>query len=196
MREAGAIEARPSLSDGSRSGHDWPGNDGVPSSGPSHDGQVFDAPVSRGLREGQTTRSAYLCRSGTTIQCGRRCAPPLMPSFGDSHGVCASSNGGDTIPSADVAFLGQLSGIIFMTTYDVVIERDSDTGVFVGYVPGWPGAHSQGADVEDVRGNLREVLAMLLEDGEPDRRRCCARLSPTWARRLALTRRRSEEPPR
>lgn len=53
-----------------------------------------------------------------------------------------------------------------MRTYDVVIERDSDTGLFVGYVPGWPGAHTQGASADDVQQNLKEVLAMLLEDGE------------------------------
>jgi predicted RNase H-like HicB family nuclease len=54
-----------------------------------------------------------------------------------------------------------------MKTYDVVIERDADTGLFVGYVPGWPGAHTQGEDVDEVQQNLHEVLAMLLEDGEP-----------------------------
>jgi predicted RNase H-like HicB family nuclease len=54
-----------------------------------------------------------------------------------------------------------------MKTYDVVIERDADTGLFVGYVPGWPGAHTQGEDVDEVQQNLQEVLAMLLEDGEP-----------------------------
>jgi len=37
----------------------------------------------------------------------------------------------------------------------------------VGYVPGWPGAHTQGTDVDEVEVNLREVIAMLLEDGEP-----------------------------
>ncbi len=31
-----------------------------------------------------------------------------------------------------------------MTTYVAVIERDVDTGYFVGYVPNFPGAHSQG----------------------------------------------------
>ena len=55
-----------------------------------------------------------------------------------------------------------------MRTYDVVIERDADTGLFVGYVPGWPGAHTQGVDADEVQRNLQEVLAMLLEDGEPN----------------------------
>ena len=54
-----------------------------------------------------------------------------------------------------------------MRTFDVVVERDPETGLYVGSVPGWPGAHSQGATVEELQSNLREVLAMLLEDGEP-----------------------------
>ena len=54
-----------------------------------------------------------------------------------------------------------------MRTFDFVVERDPDTGVLVGYVPGWPGAHTQGADLTEVRRNLREVIEMLLEDGEP-----------------------------
>jgi len=52
-------------------------------------------------------------------------------------------------------------------SFDFVVERDSDTGLYVGYVPGWPGAHTQGTDVDEVEVNLREVIAMLLEDGEP-----------------------------
>ena len=54
-----------------------------------------------------------------------------------------------------------------MRTFDFVVERDPDTGVYVGYVPGWPGAHSQGADLNEVERNLQEVIEMLLEDGEP-----------------------------
>jgi predicted RNase H-like HicB family nuclease len=54
-----------------------------------------------------------------------------------------------------------------MRTYTAVIERDSDTGLFVGYVPGFAGAHSQGATLDELNQNLREVVAMLLEDGEP-----------------------------
>ena len=54
-----------------------------------------------------------------------------------------------------------------MRTFDFVVERDADTGAYVGYVPGWPGAHSQGADLDGVQSNLQEVIEMLLEDGEP-----------------------------
>ena len=54
-----------------------------------------------------------------------------------------------------------------MRTYTAVIERDPETGLFVGYIPGWPGAHSQGTSLDELRENLEEVIAMLLEDGEP-----------------------------
>jgi predicted RNase H-like HicB family nuclease len=54
-----------------------------------------------------------------------------------------------------------------MRTFNIVVERDPDTGLYVGYVPGWPGAHSQGDTLDELRRNLQEVLGMLLEDGEP-----------------------------
>ena len=54
-----------------------------------------------------------------------------------------------------------------MRAFHVVVERDPETGVLVGYVPGWPGVHSQGADNDELQQNLREVIEMLLEDGEP-----------------------------
>jgi len=54
-----------------------------------------------------------------------------------------------------------------MQTYTAVVERCPDTGLYVGYVPGFPGAHSQGDTLEELNGNLREVVAMLLEDGDP-----------------------------
>jgi predicted RNase H-like HicB family nuclease len=53
------------------------------------------------------------------------------------------------------------------TNFQAVIERDCATGLLVGYVPGFPGAHSQGETLDELRDNLREVIAMLLEDGEP-----------------------------
>jgi predicted RNase H-like HicB family nuclease len=54
-----------------------------------------------------------------------------------------------------------------MRSYHFVVERDPETGLLVGYVPGWPGAHTQGADIDELQQNLREVIEMLLEDGEP-----------------------------
>jgi predicted RNase H-like HicB family nuclease len=52
-------------------------------------------------------------------------------------------------------------------TFTAVVERDPQTRLLVGYVPGFAGAHSQGATLEELRKNLREVISMLLEDGEP-----------------------------
>ena len=58
------------------------------------------------------------------------------------------------------------SGEFRMRTYTAVIERCPDTGLYVGYVPGLPGAHSQGETIEELNRNLAEVIEMLLQDGE------------------------------
>ena len=55
-----------------------------------------------------------------------------------------------------------------MRTFTAVIERCPETGLCVGHVPGFPGAHSQGETLDEVRANLQEVVAMLSEDGEPE----------------------------
>ena len=54
-----------------------------------------------------------------------------------------------------------------MRSYTVVVERDAVTGLYIGSVPGWPGAHSQAETLDELTDNMREVVAMLLEDGEP-----------------------------
>ncbi len=54
-----------------------------------------------------------------------------------------------------------------MKTFTAVVERDPATGLLVGYVPGFPGAHSQAETLDELNANLREVISMLLEDGEP-----------------------------
>jgi len=51
-----------------------------------------------------------------------------------------------------------------MRTFTAIVERDSDTNLYVGYVPGFPGAHSQGETLDELHENLREVVEMLLED--------------------------------
>ena len=54
-----------------------------------------------------------------------------------------------------------------MRTFTAVIEKCPETGLYVGYVPGFPGAHSQGETLDELNQNLKEVIQMLLEDGEP-----------------------------
>ena len=54
-----------------------------------------------------------------------------------------------------------------MKSYTAVIGRDPETKLYVGYVAGWAGAHSQGETLDELQHNLEEVIAMLLEDGEP-----------------------------
>lgn len=54
-----------------------------------------------------------------------------------------------------------------MVNFTAVIEHCNDTGLYVGYVPGFSGAHSQGETLDELNRNLREVIEMLLEDGEP-----------------------------
>jgi predicted RNA binding protein YcfA (HicA-like mRNA interferase family)/predicted RNase H-like HicB family nuclease len=54
-----------------------------------------------------------------------------------------------------------------MKHFTAVIERDADTGLYVGWVPGFAGAHSQGATLDELQTNLQEVVEMLLEEGDP-----------------------------
>lgn len=51
-----------------------------------------------------------------------------------------------------------------MKTFTAVVEKDLETDLYVGYVPGFPGAHSQGATLDELQINLGEVIEMLLED--------------------------------
>jgi predicted RNase H-like HicB family nuclease len=51
-----------------------------------------------------------------------------------------------------------------MRTFTAIVERDSDTNLYVGYVPGFSGAHSQGETLDELHENLSEVIEMLLED--------------------------------
>jgi predicted RNase H-like HicB family nuclease len=57
--------------------------------------------------------------------------------------------------------------VLHMKAYTAIVERCSATGIYVGHVPGFPGAHSQGATLDELQKNLQEVIKMLLEDGEP-----------------------------
>ena len=54
-----------------------------------------------------------------------------------------------------------------MHSFTAVVEKCPETSLFVGFVPGFPGAHTQGESLDELQENLREVVSMLLEDGEP-----------------------------
>lgn len=54
-----------------------------------------------------------------------------------------------------------------MKFFTAVIEKCSDTGLYIGYVPGFSGAHSQGKSIDELNENLKEVIEMLLEEGVP-----------------------------
>lgn len=55
-----------------------------------------------------------------------------------------------------------------MRTFTAVVEKCSDTGLYVGFVPGFSGAHSQATTLDELNKNLKEVVEMLLEEGEPE----------------------------
>ena len=51
-----------------------------------------------------------------------------------------------------------------MRSFTAYIERDTETKLYVGIVPGIPGAHTQGATLDELQRNLREVLELCLEE--------------------------------
>jgi predicted RNase H-like HicB family nuclease len=51
-----------------------------------------------------------------------------------------------------------------MITLTAYIEFDPETNLYVGFVPGIPGAHSQGATLDELHENLKEVLELCLEE--------------------------------
>ena len=73
---------------------------------------------------------------------------------------------GDRFATLPVSVHANTTEIPQMKTYPAVVERDADTGLYVGWVPGFPGAHSQGETLDELHGNLQEVIELLLQDGE------------------------------
>jgi predicted RNase H-like HicB family nuclease len=49
-------------------------------------------------------------------------------------------------------------------TFTAYVEFDPESKLYVGTVPGLPGAHSQGATLDELHGNLREVIALVIEE--------------------------------
>ena len=83
-----------------------------------------------------------------------RFCPTSVQSFAVSCESC--------IMLSDKIFLDEA-----MKNYTAVVEKCADTGLYVGYIPGFAGAHTQAETLDELQANLQEVIEMLLEDGEP-----------------------------
>lgn len=55
-------------------------------------------------------------------------------------------------------------------SYTAIIERCPDTKLYVGYVPGFAGAHSQAETLDELYRNLQEVITLLSEEGDVELR--------------------------
>ena len=55
-------------------------------------------------------------------------------------------------------------GELMDRTFTAYVEFDEETELFVGTVPGLPGAHSQGATLDELTANLREVIELIIEE--------------------------------
>ncbi len=51
-----------------------------------------------------------------------------------------------------------------MRTFTAYIERDRESGMYVGSVPSIPGAYTQGETLEELRKNLKDVIELCLEE--------------------------------
>lgn len=51
-----------------------------------------------------------------------------------------------------------------MRTFSAFVEWDPETQLYVGIVPGVPGAHTQAATLDELHRNLKEVLELSLEE--------------------------------
>ena len=50
-----------------------------------------------------------------------------------------------------------------MRHFTAIIERCPTTRLYVAYIPGFPGAHTQAETLDELRENLREVVELLLQ---------------------------------
>jgi predicted RNase H-like HicB family nuclease len=51
-----------------------------------------------------------------------------------------------------------------MKTFSAFVEWDPELALYVGIVPGIPGAHTQAATLDELQKNLREVLELCLQE--------------------------------
>jgi predicted RNase H-like HicB family nuclease len=55
-----------------------------------------------------------------------------------------------------------------MTKFTAYIEKDIESGMYVGTVPALPGAHTFAKTIDDLQSKLVEVIELCLEEMEQD----------------------------
>jgi predicted RNase H-like HicB family nuclease len=55
-----------------------------------------------------------------------------------------------------------------MKTFTAYIEFDAEANSYIGIIPGIPGAHTVGDTLDELHGNLKEVLELCLEEYADD----------------------------
>ena len=82
-----------------------------------------------------------------------------------------------------------------MRTYTAVVERDPDTSMYVGHILGWPGAHTQGESLDELRPTCGKWSSCCWRTANRSLRPSLLALrlssSPRWRRLQYLSRRRS-----
>jgi predicted RNase H-like HicB family nuclease len=53
-----------------------------------------------------------------------------------------------------------------MKSYQFVaqVQRDMETGMYIGIIPNVPGAHTQASSLDELNANLKEVITLCLEE--------------------------------
>ncbi|MGD0088370.1 MAG: type II toxin-antitoxin system HicB family antitoxin [Planctomycetota bacterium] len=58
-----------------------------------------------------------------------------------------------------------------MKTFVAYVEWDPESSLYVGIVPGLPGAHTQAVSWDELQKNLKEVVALCLQEYKGNKKR-------------------------
>ncbi len=61
--------------------------------------------------------------------------------------------------------------------FTAYIQKDAESGMYVGIVPALPGAHTQAKTLDELNANLKEVIELCMEDLDEEE----TKLLPTFA---------------
>jgi hypothetical protein len=90
---------------------------------------------------------------------------PMAPMAPDDHlSVSSSASSSASLPVSSPTPQPALKLQLGTTTYLATVEYDPLVQLYVGTIPTIPGAHTQGATLDELRQNLEEVLGLCLAE--------------------------------